>query len=115
MSRKLFVANFPFSTSEEELRDLFEPFGPVEEIKIIYDRDTGRSRGFAFIIMESAEACQAAADEMNSTDLGGRSLAVRVAEPRRRNERFREDDDRQGPKRFALARARGPRRPRGDE
>lgn len=108
MSRKLFVANFPYSTGEESLRDLFGQHGVVEEIKIIYDRETGRSRGFGFVMMETAEECAQAADALNGTELGGRPIAVRVAEPRP-SAGGAEADQRQGPKRFALARPRARR------
>jgi RNA recognition motif-containing protein len=108
MSRKLFVANFPYSTGEESLRELFGQFGEVEEIKIIYDRETGRSRGFGFVMMETEEECVQAADALNGSDLGGRSIAVRVAEPRPTSAGG-DPEARQGPKRFALARPKGRR------
>ncbi|MEO1089280.1 MAG: RNA-binding protein [Pseudomonadota bacterium] len=110
MSRKLFVANFPYSTGEESLRELFGQYGEVEEIKVIYDRETGRSRGFGFVMMETEAACVQAADALNGTDVGGRSIAVRVAEPRPSATGAERDDDvRPGPKRFALARPRARR------
>ena len=84
MAGKLFVANFPYTTTEESLRDLFEPFGPVVSVKIATDRETGRSRGFGFVEMESAEACAQAIEGLNGSDLGGRPLAVRMAEVRPR-------------------------------
>ncbi|TVQ37225.1 MAG: RNA-binding protein [Geminicoccaceae bacterium] len=112
MSRKLFVANFPYSTGEESLRDLFGQYGEVEEIKIIYDRETGRSRGFGFVMMENEGHCVTAAEALNGAELGGRNIAVRVAEPRpnaANNDRGRDNEGRQGPKRFALARPRARR------
>lgn len=72
MSRKLFVANFPYSAGEESLRELFGRYGEVEEIKIIYDRETGRSRGFGFVMMETEAECVQAAEALNGSDLGGR-------------------------------------------
>lgn len=111
MSRKLFVANFPYSVGEEHLRTLFDSYGEVEEIKIIYDRETGRSRGFGFVMMSSEEACEKAAEDLNGTEVGGRTLAVRVAETRP-PQRSR-DEQTVGPKRFALARPRA-RRPRSE-
>ncbi len=108
MSRKLFVANFPYSTGEESLRELFGQHGAVEEIKIIYDRETGRSRGFGFVMMETEEECVTAAEALNGADLGGRPIAVRVAEPRP-SVGAAEGEARQGPKRFALARPRARR------
>ncbi|MFW5680170.1 MAG: RNA recognition motif domain-containing protein [Pseudomonadota bacterium] len=110
MSRKLFVANFPYSTGEEALRELFGQFGEVEEIKIIYDRETGRSRGFGFVMMENEAHCVTAADALNGSELGGRNIAVRVAEPRPTGASAGADGEgRQGPKRFALARPRARR------
>jgi RNA recognition motif-containing protein len=107
MSRKLFVANFPYSTGEESLRELFGRYGEVEEIKIIYDRETGRSRGFGFVMMETEAECVQAAEALNGSDLGGRPIAVRVAEPRPTP--AADAEGRQGPKRFALARPKGRR------
>ncbi len=107
MSRKLFVANFPYSTGEESLRELFGQHGLVEEIKIIYDRETGRSRGFGFVMMETEEECVQAAEALNGAELGGRPIAVRVAEPRPNG--AAEAEQRGGPKRFALARPRSRR------
>ena len=83
MSNKIFVANFPFSTTVEELTDLFSQHGSVVSAKIATDRDTGRSRGFGFVEMESAEEASGAIEALNGQDMGGRSLAVRVAEDRR--------------------------------
>ncbi len=107
MSRKLFVANFPYSTGEESLRELFGQHGLVEEIKIIYDRETGRSRGFGFVMMETEEECVHAAEALNGAEVGGRPIAVRVAEPR--PSAGADVEHRQGPKRFALARPRARR------
>ena len=109
MSRKLFVANFPYAATEEVLRDLFSEHGEVEEIKIIYDRETGRSRGFGFVMMDKEESCQAAVDALSGYDMDGRALAVRIAEPRNRVQDRSDGEVRHGPKRFALARNR-PRR-----
>ncbi len=82
MSRKLFVANFPFSTTEDELGQLFEQHGTVVSTKIATDRDTGRSRGFGFVEMETAEEASDAIKELDGFQMGGRPLAVRVAEDR---------------------------------
>ncbi|MCB1971895.1 MAG: RNA-binding protein [Geminicoccaceae bacterium] len=83
MSNKIFVANFPFSATVEELTDLFSQHGSVVSAKIATDRDTGRSRGFGFIEMGSAEEASQAIEALNGHDVGGRALAVRVAEERR--------------------------------
>ena len=82
MSKKLYVGNLPFSTTEEELRDLFGEHGDVESVKVITDRETGRSRGFAFVEME-AGAADAAMRALDGKELGGRSLRVNEAQERR--------------------------------
>jgi hypothetical protein len=82
MSSKIFVANFPFSTTSEELEELFGQHGEVVSAKVATDRETGRSRGFGFVEMGSPDAAAAAIQQLNGFDLGGRPLAVRVAEDR---------------------------------
>jgi RNA recognition motif-containing protein len=84
MSCKLFVANFPYSTTNEELSSLFSPHGNVLSVKIATDRDTGRSRGFGFVEMGSEQEADNAIRELDGYQIGGRSLAVRVAEERAR-------------------------------
>jgi len=79
---ELYVGNISFDASEGDLQDAFEAFGVVSELKIITDRDTGRSRGFGFITMEDAEEAKAAIEGLNGTDLCGRDLSVREATPR---------------------------------
>jgi hypothetical protein len=83
MTRKLFVANFPYSTTPEELEEMFQPHGTVVNVKIATDRETGRSRGFGFVEMETEEACQEAIRKLDGFQIGGRPLAVREAEDRR--------------------------------
>jgi RNA recognition motif-containing protein len=82
---RIFVANIAFTTTEDELERLFEPYGIVDRAQIITDRDTGRSRGFAFVEMPDATQAQAAIDGLNGTSLGGRPLTVNEA--RQREER----------------------------
>lgn len=82
MSTRLFVGNLPFETSELDLRDLFGPLGELVEVKVVTDRDTGRSRGFAFVEMRTAEEASKAIAELNGRDLGGRTLKVNEAEAR---------------------------------
>lgn len=82
MNTKLYVGNLSFETSENELRDLFSGFGPVNEINVITDRATGRSRGFAFVTMATAEGAQAAISGASNLDLNGRNLTVNEARPR---------------------------------
>src|ERR1700731_1179667 len=80
--KKLFVGNIPHSTTEAELRALFEPHGAIEQVSIVTDRDTGRSRGFAFVEMtDSAEADKAIA-ALNGKELGGRALNINEARPK---------------------------------
>jgi cold-inducible RNA-binding protein len=82
MTRKLFVANFPYSTTTEQLQEMFEPHGQVVHVKIATDRESGRSRGFGFVEMETEEACQNAIRKLDGFMMGGRPLAVRQAEDR---------------------------------
>ena len=84
MPCKLFVANFPYSTSEDELSSLFSPHGQVLSVKVATDRETGRSRGFGFVEMGSEQEADHAIRELDGFQMGGRSLAVRVAEERAR-------------------------------
>lgn len=84
MSNKLFVGGLSWGTSDEGLRDAFGRFGEVVEAKVITDRDTGRSRGFGFVTFATGEAAQAAAAEMNGTQLDGRAIRVNEAEDRGR-------------------------------
>src|SRR4051794_34134780 len=84
MSCKLFVANFPYTTTNEELGSLFGSHGEVVSVKIATDRETGRSRGFGFVEMGSQDAADAAIRELDGFQMGGRPLAVRVAEERER-------------------------------
>ena len=79
MSRKLFVGNLPYSVTSERLQEAFSQFGTVASSKVIVDRETGRSRGFAFLEMETDEMGAAAMQAMNGALLDGRSIAVREA------------------------------------
>lgn len=79
---RIYVGNFDFQTTEENLREVFQPHGEVKEIIIIRDRDTGRSKGFAFVDMTSNEEAQAAMLALNGKELAGRSLTVNEAKPR---------------------------------
>jgi cold-inducible RNA-binding protein len=82
---RIFVGNLAFATTEEELGQLFEPYGTVERAQIVTDRETGRSRGFGFVEMPEAAEAQAAIAGLNGTSLGGRPLTVNEA--RQREER----------------------------
>lgn len=81
MSQKLFIGGLPFSTSTEDLRQLFNQISGVESVAIVTDRDTGRSRGFAFVEMATSEAAEEAVRKFNGTMLGGRTLTVEIAKP----------------------------------
>jgi RNA recognition motif-containing protein len=82
MSIKLYVGNLSFQTSSEDLRDLFSQAGTVESASVVEDRDTGRSRGFGFVEMSSREEGEAAIQQFNGKEVGGRSLTVNEARPR---------------------------------
>ena len=81
MSQKLFIGGLPFSTSTEELTQLFNQVPGVENVTIATDRDTGRSRGFGFVEMSTSEAAAEAVRKFNGTTLGGRTLTVEIAKP----------------------------------
>src|ERR671913_2477891 len=82
MSIKLYVGNLSFQTSSEDLRDLFSQAGTVESASVVEDRDTGRSRGFGFVEMSSREEGEAAIQQFNGKEVGGRNLNVNEARPR---------------------------------
>jgi hypothetical protein len=82
MSRKLFVGNLPYSVTSERLSEAFSEFGTVTSSKVIMDRESGRSRGFAFLEMETDEQGAAAMEALNGALLDGRSIAVREAAER---------------------------------
>jgi len=79
---RLYVGNLPFSIREDALRALFEKHGGVASTSIVMDRETGRSRGFGFVEMTSAEEGQAAINALNGTTVEGRALVVNEARPR---------------------------------
>jgi RNA recognition motif-containing protein len=81
-SMNIYVGNLAYSATEDELRSAFAAFGQVTSVKIIRERETGRSRGFAFVEMEDGEAAQTAVAQMNGRDLNGRNLVVNEARPR---------------------------------
>lgn len=81
--KRIYVGNLPWSASEDDLRNLFSTYGTVHSVSIITDRETGRSRGFAFVEMDDAEA-QRAIQETDGRDMGGRPLRVNEARERER-------------------------------
>jgi cold-inducible RNA-binding protein len=82
MSVKLYVGNLAFNTTEQDLQEQFRQYGQVSSANIITDRDTGRSRGFAFVELDSKESAQAAIEALNGKELDGRALTVNEAKPR---------------------------------
>jgi cold-inducible RNA-binding protein len=82
MSMKLYVGNLSFNTSGEDLQELFAQAGTVESATVVEDRETGRSRGFGFVEMSSKEEGQAAIQQFNGKEVGGRALNVNEAKPR---------------------------------
>jgi RNA recognition motif-containing protein len=80
LSKKLFVGNLSFQVTEGDISAAFEQFGPVESVAIITDRDTGRSKGFGFVVMGEEDANKAIA-KLNGTELSGRALTVNEAKP----------------------------------
>lgn len=81
MSRKLYVGNLPYDTTETVLQDLFERAGTVDKVTVMRDRDTGRARGFAFVEMGTEDEAQKAIGELNNYQLDGRGLNVNEARP----------------------------------
>ena len=84
MSSNLYVGNLTFNTTTADLETLFGQHGDVKKAQVINDRDTGRSRGFGFVEMESQEGADTAVSALNGTDLDGRDLTVSVAKERSR-------------------------------
>jgi cold-inducible RNA-binding protein len=82
MSVKLYVGNLAFNTTEQDLQDEFSQYGQVSSASLVTDRDTGRSRGFAFVELDSKEAAQSAIQGLNGKEVGGRALTVNEAKPR---------------------------------
>jgi RNA recognition motif-containing protein len=82
MGKKLYVGNLTYEVTDADLVKLFEPHGTVESAQVITDRDSGRSKGFAFVEMGTAQEAQAAAAALNGQELNGRALTVNEARPK---------------------------------
>jgi RNA recognition motif-containing protein len=83
VSKKIYVGNLPFSSTEADLKDVFGRHGAVDSVNIITDRESGRPRGFAFVEMEEASAADDAIRALDGSDLGGRNIKVNEAQDRR--------------------------------
>ena len=90
MAKKLYVGNLSYDTTDSDLQNLFVPHGTVESAQVIMDRDTGKSKGFGFVEMNSSDQAQAAIKALNGQEVNGRALTVNEARPRE------ERSDRQG-------------------
>jgi RNA recognition motif-containing protein len=84
LSKKIYVGNLPFSSTEDDLRQVFERHGSVESVNVITDRETGRPRGFAFVEMSEESAATDAIRALDGSDLGGRNIRVNEAQDRQR-------------------------------
>ena len=82
MAKKLFVGGISWNTTDETLKQAFERFGEILEATVITDRDTGRSRGFGFVLLEDDEAAMKAVEELDGTELDGRTIRVNEARER---------------------------------
>jgi RNA recognition motif-containing protein len=97
VAKRIYVGSLPYSTTEQQLADLFTPYGTVTDSQVIMDRATGRSKGFAFVEMENDAEAEAAIAALNGSDYGGRTLVVNEArerESRGGGERFGGGHDR---------------------
>jgi cold-inducible RNA-binding protein len=88
MDNKLYVGNLPYSFRDTDLQDAFGPYGEVTSANVAMERDTGRSRGFGFVQMGTAEQAQAAIDGLNGKPIGGRGPVVNVAKPQAPRPRY---------------------------
>lgn len=79
---KLYVGNLPYGCTEQDLRGAFSQYGDVASVSVITDRDTGRSKGFAFVEMETRDAAQQAISGLHESDMDGRRITVNEARPR---------------------------------
>jgi RNA recognition motif-containing protein len=107
---KLFVGNFPFSTTEADLQAMFAPYGNIESVTVVTDRQTGRSRGFGFVEMSDRSEAEKAIEALNGKELGGRAINVNEARPKNDGGGFR--GGRGGSRDDYRGHARQPREPR---
>jgi RNA recognition motif-containing protein len=111
---KIFVGNFSFSTTEDDLRELFQPFGNIDSVAVVTDRQTGRSRGFGFVEMGDNGEAEKAIAALNGKEFSGRTLNVNEARPKTDNGGFRggRQGGRGGRQDDYRGHARQPREPR---
>jgi RNA recognition motif-containing protein len=88
MSKKLYVGNLPYSATDQSLADTFSECGSVQSAKVIMDRDSGRSKGFAFVEMSTESEASEAINRFNGTQLDGRAMNVSEAKPQAPRERY---------------------------
>ncbi len=84
MSNKLYVGNISYETSEQDLESAFSAHGTVKSVKIVKDRDSGRSKGFGFVEMDNADEAQACIENLDGNEFGGRNLKVNIAQDKPR-------------------------------
>ncbi len=96
MEAKLYVGNLSYETTEDDLRSLFTQVGTVTEVALIKDRETGSSKGFAFVTMNSQEEANKAIEQFNGKSLGNRELTVNIARPREERPRSNYDSNQRG-------------------
>ena len=96
METKLYVGNLSYETTEDDLRSLFTQVGTVNEVALIKDRDTGTSKGFAFVTMNSQEEANKAIAQFNGQSLSNRELTVNIARPREERPRSNYDSNQRG-------------------
>jgi cold-inducible RNA-binding protein len=96
MATRLFVGSLPYSTTDDDLSELFAKIGEVVSAKVIFDRDTNRSKGFGFVEMSSDEEAKEAVKQLDGSDLDGRKIVVNEARPQEKRERRSFGDDNGG-------------------
>lgn len=82
MATNIYVGNISYQMTEESLENLFSPYGEVESAKIITDRETGRSKGFAFVEMSDINSAEMAIEELDGQEIDGRNVRINIARPR---------------------------------
>lgn len=107
MEAKLYVGNLSYNTTEDDIRNLFAQAGTVSEVALIKDRDSGTSKGFAFVTMSSQDEAKKAIDQFNGQSLGNRELTVNVARPREERSGGGYDSNRSGGYRSNTGRSGG--------